>query len=144
MSKKTKPAEDFFVQALGIAPANGDVINQLALLLIEQPGQAERNRAFQFAAMSAQLNNQSPDAQITYAWVLYQLGRTNDANVAFRNGLQMGNLSPDSSYLVAKLLVEQNNVDPAKQILKNALENESQGIFIFRKDAQELLDKLPK
>src|SRR5262249_12790800 len=40
MSKKMKPAEDYFVEALGIAPANGDVINQLALLLIEQPGQA--------------------------------------------------------------------------------------------------------
>src|SRR5206468_6020279 len=67
MSKKMKPAEDYFVEAHGIAPANGDVINQLALLLIEQPGAAQRTRATQFAGMSAQLNNQSADAQITWA-----------------------------------------------------------------------------
>ena len=46
MQKKMKPAEDYFVEAHGIAPGNGDVINQLALLLIEQadPGKA-RSRA---------------------------------------------------------------------------------------------------
>jgi predicted Zn-dependent protease len=144
MSKKMKPAEDYFVEALGIAPANGDVINQLALLLIEQADEAKRNRALQFASMSAQLNNQSPDAQITLAWVLYQLGRTVDAETALRSGLQLGNLSPDSSYLVAKILVEQNRADTAKQILNNALENEVPGIFIFRKDAQALLDSIAK
>jgi Tfp pilus assembly protein PilF len=142
MLKKTKEAENFFVQAVGIAPANGDVINQLALLLIEQPGQPEKNRAFQFAAMSAQLNNQSPDAQITYAWVLFQLGRTNDADAALRNGAQRGNLSPDSSYLVAKMFVASNKVDLAKAMLKDALANESPGIFVFRKDAEALLDSL--
>jgi tetratricopeptide (TPR) repeat protein len=144
MQKKLKPAEDFFVEALGIAPANVDVINQLALLLIEQPGQPQRDRALQFATMSAQLNAQSPDAQITLAWVLYQLGRQADAEQALRSGLQLGNLSPDSSYLVAEILVEQNRSDTAKQILSAALDNESQGIFIYRKDAQALLDKLKK
>ena len=83
MQKKMKPAEDYFVEAHGISPANGDVINQLALLLIEQADQAKRDRALQFASMSAQLNNQNPDAQITLAWVLYQFGRTGDAETAF-------------------------------------------------------------
>ncbi len=66
MDKKMKPAEDYFIEALGIAPANGDVINQLALLLIEQADPAKRNRALQFAGMSSQLNNQNADAQITW------------------------------------------------------------------------------
>ncbi|HEX4415667.1 MAG TPA: tetratricopeptide repeat protein [Lacipirellulaceae bacterium] len=144
MQKKLKPAEDFFVEALGIAPANVDVINQLALLLIEQPGQPQRDRALQFATMCAQLNAQSPDAQITLAWVLYQLGRQADAETALRSGLQLGNLSPDSSYLVSKILVDQNKGDTAKQILEAALDNDSPGIFIYRKDAQTLLDSLKK
>ncbi|HEX3598625.1 MAG TPA: tetratricopeptide repeat protein [Lacipirellulaceae bacterium] len=144
MQKKMKPAEDYFVEALGIAPANADVINQLALLLIEQADQGKRNRALQFASMSAQLNNQSADAQITLAWVLYQLARMPEADTALRNGLQLGNLSPDSSYLLAKVLVDQNKADTAKQILSSALDNESPGIFIFRKDAQELMEKLNK
>lgn len=144
MTKKMKPAEDYFVEALGIAPANGDVINQLALLLIEQADQAKRARAGQFAGMSAQLNSQSADAQITFAWVLYQLGRVADAEGALRNGLQLGNPSPDSSYLVAKILVDQNKMDPAKQILKAALDTDSPGIFVYRQDAQDLYDKLNK
>jgi tetratricopeptide (TPR) repeat protein len=142
MQKKLKPAEEYFIEALGIAPANVDVINQLALLLIEQPGQPQRDRALQFATMCAQLNTQSPDAQITLAWVLYQLARQADAETALRSGLQLGNLSPDSSYLVAKILVEQNRADTAKQILSAALENDSPGIFIYRKDAQTLLKSL--
>jgi tetratricopeptide (TPR) repeat protein len=144
MQKKLKPAEEFFIEALGIAPANVDVINQLALLLIEQPGQPQRDRALQFATMCAQLNTQSPDAQITLAWVLYQLARQADAETALRSGLQLGNLSPDSSYLVSKILVEQNRADTAKQILTAALENDTPGIFIYRKDAQTLLDSLKK
>ena len=142
MQKKMKPAEDYFVEALGIAPANADVINQLALLLIEQNDQAKRDRALQFASMSAQLNNQSADAQITLAWVLYQLGRQADAEQALRNGLQLGNLSPDSSYLVAKVLAEQNRGDTAKQILTQALDSDTPGIFVYRKDAQALLGSI--
>ncbi len=142
MMKKMKPAEDYFIAANGIAPANGDVINQLALLLIEQNDPGKRERALAFATMSAQLNNQSADAQITLAWVLYQLGRQADAEQALRNGLQLGNLSPDSSYLVAKILHEQNRPDTAKQILTSALDNDSPGIFIYRKEAQALLDSI--
>ena len=142
MQKKLKPAEDYFIEALGIAPANVDVINQLALLLIEQSDQTKRDRALQFATMSSQLNAQSPDAQITLAWVLYQLARQADAETALRAGLQLGNLSPDSSYLVSKILVEQNRADTAKQILTTALDNDTPGIFVYRKDAQALLDTL--
>jgi Tfp pilus assembly protein PilF len=144
MEKKMKPAEDYFVEALGVAPANGDVINQLALLLIDQSDQAKRQRALQFAGMSSRLNNQNADAQITLAWVLYQLGRVADAETALRNGLQLGNPSPDSSYLVARILADQNKNDPAKQLLKGALDADSPGIFVYRQDAQELLNKLSK
>jgi tetratricopeptide (TPR) repeat protein len=142
MGQKMKPAEDYFIEALGIAPANGDVINQLALLLIGQSDTTKRERALQFAGMSSQLNSQSADAQITLAWVLYQLGRVVDAEAALRSGLQLGNLSPDSSYLVAKILADQNKAEPAKQILKSALDTESPGIFIFRQEAQNLLTSL--
>ena len=144
MGKKMKPAEDYFIEALGIAPANSDVINQLALLLIEQADQGKRERALQFAGMNAQINAQNSDAQITLAWVLYQLGRVADAESALRQGLNLGSPSPDSSYLVAKILMDQNKMDPAKQLLKGAIEQESPGIFIYRADAQAALDKLNK
>jgi tetratricopeptide (TPR) repeat protein len=146
MNKKMKPAEDHFMEALRISPANVDTINQLALLLIEQGDQSKRQRALEFAGISSRLNNESADAQITLAWVLYQLGRTAEAEQAFRNGLQLGTnrLSPDSSFLVAKLLVDQKREEAAIQVLKGALEMETPGIFVNRQEAQVLLDTLEK
>jgi Tfp pilus assembly protein PilF len=142
MGKKMKPAEDFFVKAWGMSPANVDVINQLALLLIEQPEQAKRERAVQFAEISARLNNQSADAMVTLAWVYYQLGRVGEADVALRNAQQLGQISPDSSYLFAKILIDQKRPEPAKLLLQDALDEKNQGIFINRQEAQALLETL--
>jgi cytochrome c-type biogenesis protein CcmH/NrfG len=130
------------VKAWGISPANVDVTNQLALLLIDQPDQAKRDRAVQFAEISARLNNQSADALMTLAWVYYQLGRVGEANAALQNAQQMGNISPDSSYLFAKMLVDQKRADPAKLLLRDALDEKYQGIFINRQEAQALLETL--
>lgn len=143
MNKKMKPAEDYFLEAFRIAPSNGGVINQLALLLIDQPATEKRERALQFAGINAKLNPESSEANISLAWVLYQLGRASDANQALRNGIQLGNLTPDSSYLVAKMLSEQNQADSAKQLLDGALQADSTaGIFINRAEAQSLRQSL--
>lgn len=142
MNKKAKPAEDYFMEALRISPSNAGVINQLALLLIEQPDDAKRRRALEFASINARIHENNAEANITHAWVSYQLGRTAEAEASLRKGLQLGNLNPDSSYLVAKMLVDQNRPDPAKQLLQGALEQEIQGIFVRRQEAQALLNSL--
>ena len=141
LNNKMKPAEDHFMEALRIAPANGEVLNQLSLLLIEQNEQEKRDRALQFAGISSRLNNQSADAQVTLAWVLYQLGRLGDAEATLRNAVQLGSMSPDANFLVAKMLVERNP-DAAKQILREALEMESPGLFVHRREAEALLETL--
>jgi type IV pilus assembly protein PilF len=141
MNKKLKEAEDYFMQAVRLSPANGDTLKQLALLLIEQADPPKRQRALEFAGISSRLNNQSADAQVTFAWVLYQLGRGAEAEQALREGLQLGNLSPDSRYLVAKMLADRNRT-AAEQILREALETESAGIFVNRQEAKALLDSL--
>jgi tetratricopeptide (TPR) repeat protein len=142
MNKKMKPAEDYFMEALRISPANAGTINQLALLLIEQSDQDKRQRALEFAAINARINNESADAQVTYAWVLYQLGRFAEAQQALQLGLQLGNRSPDSNYLLARILVDRKQTDAAKQVLQEALEADTPGIFVYRNDAQALLDSL--
>jgi Tfp pilus assembly protein PilF len=143
MNKKMKPAEDHFMEALRISPGNGDTLNQLALLLIDQAEPAKRQRALEFALISSRLAAQSADAQVTLAWVLYQLGRGAEAEQAFREGVQLGiaNLSPDSRFLVAKMLAERNKT-AAEQVLKEALEMKTAGIFVNRQEAQALLDSL--
>ncbi len=141
MNKQLKPAEDHFMEALRISPANGDTLNQLALLLVDQADPVKRQRALEFAGISSRLNNDSADAQVTLAWVLYQLGRGAEAEQALRAALQLSNLSPDSRFLVAKMLAERNRA-AAEQILREALEMETAGIFVNRTEAKALLDSL--
>jgi len=141
MKKQPKPAEDYFMEALRISPANTDTLNQLALLLIDQADPTKRQRALEFAGISSRLNNESADAQVTLAWVLFQLTRTAEAEQALRNGIQLGNLSPDSRYLVAKMLADRNPT-AAKQILQEALENDSGLIFVNRVEAEALLKSM--
>jgi Flp pilus assembly protein TadD len=134
------------MEALRISPSNAGTINQLALLLIEQGDESKRQRALEFAGISSRLNNEDPDVQITLAWVLHQLGRPAEADQAFRAGLQLGanRLSPDSSFLFAKWLVDRKQQDAATQILKDALDAEVPGIFVNRQEAQVLLETLEK
>jgi tetratricopeptide (TPR) repeat protein len=142
MGKKMKPAEDYFVAALRLSPSNAAVINQLALLLVEQPDESKRQRALEFARINAMLQPNSGESNITLAWVLYQIGNTRDAEAALRKGLSARNLSPDSNYLVAKILSEQNRPDVAKQFLAAALEDNGASLSVLREDAEALKTKL--
>ena len=142
MGKKMKPAEDYFVAALRLSPSNAGVINQLALLLVDQPDEQKRQRALEFAKINGLLQPNSAESNITLAWVLYQLGNNRDAEAALRKGLQSGNPSPDSNYLIAKILVDQNKPDVAKQFLTYALENSGNSLFILREDAEKLKQQI--
>jgi len=142
MGKKMKPAEDYLMGALRLSPSNGAVINQLALLLVEQPDKEKRQRAVEFARINAMLQPNSAESNITLAWVLYQVGNTRDAEVALRKGLSTRTMSPDSNYLVAKILAEQNRTDVAKQFLNAALENPGGTLSVLREDAEALKSQL--
>ena len=141
MEKKMQPAEDYLVAALRLAPSNAAVINQLALLLIDQPDEGKRKRAVEFAKINATMQQNNPEANVTYAWVLYQTGNNRDASAILRK-VQFGGLSADSNYLVARMLADQNQTDFAKQVLESAFENSSGGVFVFKDDANELKTKL--
>jgi Tfp pilus assembly protein PilF len=141
MLGKTAEAEQHFVTALGKAPAHITVMNQLATLLVGQSDEEKRQRAFQFAAMNSKLNPESADATITLAWVQYKLGKTADAMAIVRAGTQQGPLSPDSTYLVCEM-ISGDNSEGAKRLLKESLAADTPGIFIHRKEAQDLLKRL--
>jgi tetratricopeptide (TPR) repeat protein len=144
MAKKLKPAEDYLMAALRLSPSNGGVTNQLALLLVDQPDDAKRQRALEFAKINATLRPDSPEANVTLAWVLYQTGNNRDAGTALQKALQSGSLGADSSYLVAKMLADQNQPDAAKQFLSRALDPTANGggLFVLHDDAEALKAKL--
>ncbi|QDU88313.1 lipoprotein NlpI [Pirellulimonas nuda] len=141
MSGEPAQAEQYFTRALSIQPANRDVYNQLALLLVEQEDPKQKQRAAQFAQVNAQLNSKSGETMITLAWVLYQLGQPAQAQQALQQGVQLGGLSGDASYLVAKMVLAGGNKDAAKRLLTMAFENE-QGIFVEKDEAKALLESI--
>jgi tetratricopeptide (TPR) repeat protein len=142
MAKKMKPAEDYLSDALTLSPANSSVVNQLALLLIDQPDEQKRRRALEFAHINATLQPNSSEANVTLAWVRYQLGNPREAEAALRKGLESGNLSADSNFLIAKLLADQNKPDVARPFLTRAFDGANAGVFVFREDAEALKSKI--
>jgi len=141
MAKKMKPAEDYFVAALRLSPSNAAVINQLALLLVEQPDEEKRRRAVEFARINAMLQPNASEANITLAYVLAQVGNNRAAEAALQKGISAGNLSADSNYLVAKMFAEARP-EIAKQFVVAALENPSGNLSVLKGDAEALKKQL--
>jgi hypothetical protein len=136
-------------------PGAFDTSNNLALALIEAPEDRrgatqephpKHNRAFQFATMNVQrfpVNGQSPfrfEAASTYGWILYKLGRTNEARSVLQAVLQGGQLSQDSAYYVAQILVDLQQYDEAGRLLAQRVESDAP--FVHRADAKKLLDEI--
>ncbi|MEO0529312.1 MAG: tetratricopeptide repeat protein [Planctomycetota bacterium] len=141
MSDDPAAAEKYLMKALSLSPSHRDVLNQLSLTLLDSGSDEDKARALQFAQLNQQLNQNNPDVNVTYAWVLYQNGDLRNANTALRQGLQGGALSPDGSFLLAKVLLARDDKANAKKLLESALKSD-QGIFVERKEAEEILASL--
>lgn len=141
MAGETAKAEQYFMRALSLAPSNRDVLNQLALTLLDSDAEGSNSRAQQFATLNQKLNSKNPDINVTLAWVLYQNGDARNATAALRQGLQGGALSPDGSFLLAKVLLARDDKANAKKLLESALKSD-QGIFVERKEAEQMLGDL--
>ena len=113
------PAEDYFMKALALS-VNSTVINQLALLLINQPDEAKQKRAVQFARAQRDAAAQLGGVEYHAGLGVYQIGNSRDAELALRGDSRARNLGPDSNYLVAKILADQKRPDVAKQFLAAA------------------------
>ncbi len=140
MVKDYPLAESRFERAHVLAPTNFDAVNQLALVLAEQPEQEKQNRAVQYAEMNLRLHNNSPEAGIALGWIYYQLGRTQDAERVLNASLKAGGIGPDSSYFVAKIFYDRGLSSTAAGLLKEALETEN--LFVHRSEAQALLNRI--
>jgi tetratricopeptide (TPR) repeat protein len=135
-------AEEAFLKVLSLDPSNARANDLLALMLIESPEKADQERALSYADNNTTRYAQNSQANITKGYVLYKLGRMNEANEALQLGSR-GQLQTDSAYLIARIMADQKKVDQARQALQQVLD-QKQGLFIFREQAQELLDSLSK
>ena len=134
-------AESHLLRALAMGPSNRDVLNQLAQSLIESENKDDHRRALSFAELNVQLNKNNPDANMTLAWIYFQLGENGRGNLALRNAAQGGSMSPDGQFLLAKYFLSRDDKKNARKLLEAALKTDV-GLFVQQKAAEELLQTL--
>mgnify|MGYP002622423225 FL=1 len=133
-------AEQAFTKVLNLDPGNARANDLLALLLIESDDKADQERALRYADLNTKQFANNSQANITKAYVLYKLGRMTEAQEPLQIGAR-GQLQTDSAYLIARIMADQGQKDKAIQALEQVLQ-QKQGLFVFRKQAEELLQQL--
>lgn len=139
-------AEKSFRAAHEAAPSNAAVLNQLAISLSEQPDETKKKQALEFAQMSARMYQDlkradAREAAVTLGWVLYRMGRSQDAARSIQTALNAGRIGPEASFMAARIASERGSDDAAYQLLKLALDGNSR-LFPNREEATQLLAKL--
>jgi tetratricopeptide (TPR) repeat protein len=141
--KKDYPAAERYFEAAHLqSPRNFAATNNLALVLIEEKDEAKRRRALDYAQSNVQQNPKSPEAASTYGWVLYKMGRLDEAEKALQVAVSSGQFGADTAYYLACLYYDRGRETQAKQWLDFALKNT--GPFAMRKEAMQLMEKLKK
>jgi tetratricopeptide (TPR) repeat protein len=130
------------------APADASIMNHLALVLIELPDQANRQRALQYAELNARQHPNNLETAATFGWVNYRLGRRQEAERALgavvkATATQNENrTSADTAYYLAVLAKDAGRHDFAIRTLRDTLGANQP--FAYRKAAQALLSGLEK
>ncbi len=140
--KDYKAAELYFEAAHLQSDSNFSARNNLALALIEQKDESKKRRAQEYAESNVQLNKNSTEAAATYGWVLYKLGRLEDADSILQKVISTGSFTPDMAYYAAVVASERGRKEEAKRVLKLALKNASP--FAMKQEATSLLEQLDK
>ena len=140
MQGQNERAEQAMSKILSLDPSHSRATDLLALLLIESDEVADQERALRYAQMNAERFPDNSQVNITKAWVLYRLGRGTESQAALEK-LGRGQVPADSAFLISKMMVEQGKKDQAQQALEQVLQ-QSAGVFIFRSEAEALLEQL--
>jgi tetratricopeptide (TPR) repeat protein len=134
-------AEHYFQEAHIHWPHSFAASNDLALALVEQPDEAKKRQALDFARNNVE-QAKNTEAAATYGWVLYKLGRIDEAERFLQIAGSRGQVSPDTAYYIARVAVERGREAQAKQVLEDALKSPAR--FYTRSEAQSLLERLKK
>jgi uncharacterized protein (TIGR02996 family) len=150
MRKDYVTAEATFRRVLNNVRADFFAMNQLALISADQSDGEQRRQALEMAETNARANLRSPEAQATLGYVYYRNGNIEkawqalqEANaVAPASSSSTSDLPRDTAYYLALVLDKRGKPDEAKKLLKRALD--CKGLFVYRQEAQALLDKVNK
>ena len=140
MQGQTDRAEQTLQKVLSLDPRNARATDLMALLLIQSDKVSDKERALQYAQNNAERLTNNAQANVTYAYVLYELGRKAEANKSLSQAGKM-QIQPDATYLIAKILTAEGQNDKAIEALQKIVSQKT-GLIIFRKQAEELLAQL--
>jgi tetratricopeptide (TPR) repeat protein len=134
-------AEQIFQALAQESPGDAWVRNQLALALAEQGDDARRRRALELAELSVRQDPKAVDALTTLGTVYYRIKRLDAAAKILQAVIASGKGNSDAAYMLALVQADQGHPERAAPLLKTALS--APGLFVFRTDAQQWLDRLP-
>ncbi|MBC8876032.1 MAG: tetratricopeptide repeat protein [Planctomycetes bacterium] len=133
-------AQRHYEAVLAKAPTDFAATNGLALALCEREEPENKNRALEYAQSTLRNYPRSTEAAATLGWVLYRLGRLEEADRVFGQVVLAGDLSSNAAYYIARAAVQQGRNEQAKRLLEVALE--ARAYFVKRPDAEALLKQL--
>ena len=133
-------AERQFDALLKQTPGNLAASNRLALALIEQSDQNKRARAVELAQANARQQPNSPEALSTLGWVLYKMGRLDEAERVLQASVGGGRASANTAYYLAHVFRDRGRLPQVRKLLQAALG--TKGPFTYRKEAEKWLTEI--
>jgi tetratricopeptide (TPR) repeat protein len=133
-------AERTFQELATAAPGDAWLRNHLALVLAEQAGSDRLRRALELAELSVRQNPSDAQALATLGTVYYRQHRGDEAEKVLQAVVASGKGNSDAAYFLARVKADRGAPDGAASLLRTALA--APGLFLFRKDAQQWLDRL--
>ena len=138
--KDYRTAESFLEPLFQKHPDNIAASNNLALALIGQNDESKRRRALEYAEGNAKKFPKASLTLSTYGWVLYRLGRLEDAEKTLSPLCSDENVTIDTAYYMARVWVDRGHKAEAKKLLEVALKHTR--VAMFQREAEELLQEL--
>jgi len=133
-------AQRHYEAVVAKAPTDFAATNGLALALCEREEPENKNLALEYAQSTLRSYPRSTEAAATLGWVLYRLGRLDEADRVFGQVALAGDLSASAAYYIARTAAQQGRNERAKRLLEVALE--AKAYFAKRPDAEALLARL--
>jgi tetratricopeptide (TPR) repeat protein len=144
--KDYREAEKYFEAVHLSTPESFEASNNLALALVEQKDEGKKRRALGFAQNNAQQYQKTQngtEALSTLGWVLYKMGKPEEAQRYLRSAINAGNFQPDTAYYFAVVEKEMGQKETAKKVLEQTLTSSPQP-FTMKPEAKLLLEQLSR
>jgi tetratricopeptide (TPR) repeat protein len=141
-SRDYPTATTVFEELVKDHPSFGFGVANLALVLAESGDETGKRRAIELAEGHAKQNPRQSEARAILAYCLFKAGRTADAEKVGKGAIELGPLSLDAAFFLAKILAERGAIEDAHKAVKLACDGK--GGFVYRKDAEALMVELER